>query len=78
MDILGKAGSAATLRWAATPQGLTMTFRADGPGAVEVRHAAVRESWPADAKPLPARPRNVMPFDISDSTIVTGSAKLAW
>lgn len=78
VEILGEAGQWATLRWAATPQGLSLSFRADGPGALEMRHAVVRESWPADAKPLPARPKNVMAFDISDSTVVTGSAKLAW
>lgn len=76
--ILGVAGQWTTLRWVAAPQGLTLSFRAAAPGSLEVRHAVVTERWPADAKPPPPRPRDVMAFDISDSTIVTGTAKLAF
>src|SRR5690606_19510913 len=75
-----EAGAARRLRirWYGDPDGLAITFRAEGPGTVEVRYAAVIEGWPATAPSLPPRPADVMPFDISDSTVVTGAQRLTW
>ena len=41
-------------------------------GAVDVRYGVVTPGWPADATPLPPRPSDVMPFDLSDSMVTTG------
>ncbi|WP_374575850.1 M20/M25/M40 family metallo-hydrolase [Phenylobacterium sp.] len=76
--ILEKAGDEADIRWWGPPEDLVVTFRSGGSGALQAGHAAVIRRWPAAAKPLPARPRDVMAFDLSDSTIVTGSARLSW
>jgi hypothetical protein len=66
------------IRWYGDPDGLAISFRADAPGVIEARYAAVIEGWPAGAPPLPPRPTDVMAFDISDSTVVQGALQLAW
>jgi hypothetical protein len=76
--ILDKPGQWARIRWYGAGQDIALAFKPSGPGALEVRHAAVTEGWPAGAKPLPPRPADVMPFDLSDSTVVTGAARLTW
>lgn len=47
-------------------------------GTLDVSYAAFEERWPADARPLPARPSDVMPFDLSDSAVDTGTVKFTW
>lgn len=63
------------LRWQADPGPVRLVVR-PGAGPVAVRYAVVSEGWPAGARPLPPRPSDVMPFDVSDSTVVTGGATL--
>ena len=58
--------------------GYVLSFRSPGAGALVVRYAAVTPGWPAEAKPLPPRPADVMPFGISDSTVVTDVERLTW
>jgi len=62
------------LRWQADPGPVRLVLPASGP--VEVRYAIVSEGWPAGSPPLPPRPKTMMPFDVSDSTVVTGAATL--
>ncbi|WP_309646457.1 M20/M25/M40 family metallo-hydrolase [Phenylobacterium sp.] len=78
VEALAKAGQWTRVRWQGAPQGVTVTFRAGGRGALEARYAAITESWPADAKPLPPRPADVMAFDASDSTAVSASRRFTW
>ncbi|MEO8114729.1 MAG: M20/M25/M40 family metallo-hydrolase [Phenylobacterium sp.] len=73
-----RPGAWSRLRWEAAPGGVDLVLRPGGPGALEVRYAATLESWPAAAKPLPARPATVMAFDTSDSTLVTGTRRFVW
>lgn len=75
--LLDKPGAWSHLRWAATPQGVTITFKAPH-GALNLRYAALAETWPAGAKPLPPRPKSLAPWDLSDSTIVFGSLDPSW
>lgn len=76
---MAKAGRWTRIRWqAAGPEGLTLSFRATAPGSLEARYASVTETWPAEARPLPPRPTDVMAFDISDSTIVAASQRFTW
>lgn len=70
-----KARGWTRLRWQADPGPFRMEIQG-GPAPTEAFYAVVSEGWPAGAKPLPARPKTVMAWDISDSTVVTGSAKL--
>jgi hypothetical protein len=77
-SILRRPGQWTHVRWEAAPGGFEVAFKPVRPGAIEVRYAAVTEAWPAAAKPLPQRPADVMGFDVSDSTVVTGSRRLTW
>jgi hypothetical protein len=54
-------------------------LRSNGAGArLDVRYAVVEERWPVGAKPLPPRPADVMPFDLSDSSVTTGRLSAAF
>lgn len=59
-------------------QPVTVTFRAPAPGAVETHYAALIDQWPAEAKPLPARPADLMAFGASGATIVGGAQRFTW
>lgn len=78
VEALAAPGAATRISWEAAPQGLELTFKATGPGALEVGYIATTEAWPADAKPLPARQADVMAFGASDATIVGGTQRLTW
>lgn len=49
-----------------------------GRSGLEVRYAVFDEAWPAAARPLPPRPSDVMPFDLSDSAVTTGRIEASW
>lgn len=59
-------------------QPVTVSFRAAAPGAVEAHYAALIDQWPAEAKPLPARPADLMIFGASGATIVGGAQRFTW
>ena len=64
--------------WAAPGQGLTLDFRPTGSGRIEVRYTAGFDAWPTGVEPLPTRPADVMPWDNSDSTFVSGTRAFTW
>lgn len=64
--------------WAAPGQGMTLDFRPTGPGRIEVRYTAGFDAWPTGVEPLPTRPADVMPWDNSDSTFVSGTRAFTW
>jgi hypothetical protein len=74
VDLPPKPGGKVFIRWAAAPEGFTLSFKPKGPGPVEVAYAAYRRAWPADAKPLPALPETMMDWDMFGSTVVVGAA----
>ncbi|HEY3696262.1 M20/M25/M40 family metallo-hydrolase [Phenylobacterium sp.] len=76
--LLARPGQTGRIRWRAAQDGLVLAFRPAGPGAIAVRYAAQTPAWPPDARRLPPRPADVMAFDTSDSTIVTGAERLTW
>ena len=78
IKLFDRPGQWSRLRFAAVPDGVTIGFRAAGPGEIEARYASVTEGWPAAARPLPARDRKTMAFDTSDSTTAYGSRRLTW
>ncbi|MBS0361454.1 MAG: hypothetical protein JSR98_08735 [Proteobacteria bacterium] len=59
-------------------EGFDVTVHPAGPGKLTVDYAAVLDDWPKAAAPLPKRPANVMPFDTSDGTVLTGTRSLSW
>lgn len=64
--------------WQAPGRGLWLDIRPSGPGRLEVRYVAGFDRWPRDAAPLPPRPADLMAWDETDSTFVTGSRAYAW
>ncbi|MDP2213066.1 M20/M25/M40 family metallo-hydrolase [Phenylobacterium sp.] len=77
--LLATPGQWSQLRWSAEAQPVQLSFQpVDDAGQLEVRYGAVTPGWPAAATPLPPRPREVMAFDTSDSTVVTGTKLLSW
>jgi len=78
VDLLKKPGEWSKVRWQAPSGGVAVAFTPERPGTVEVRWAEVRDGWPADAPPPPARPPAVAPWGLSDTTVVTAQARWSW
>jgi hypothetical protein len=57
---------------------LALSLQPTGPGRLDVRYVVAFDAWPQGATPLPQRPTDLMPWDDSDSTFVTGSRAYAW
>ncbi len=64
-----------TIRWQGEPGLFTLELTSDRPEAIEIRYAIVREGWPGSVAPLPARPPEAMPFNLSDSLVITGTLR---
>jgi hypothetical protein len=73
-----KPGGDTLLSWAAAQPGFDVVIRPGGPGRLTADYSAWLEQWPAGAQPLPPRPKDVMAFDKSDSTIVEGIRRFSW
>ncbi|MFA7264620.1 MAG: M20/M25/M40 family metallo-hydrolase [Caulobacter sp.] len=71
-----KPGQWTHLRLAGVPGGSQIVLTPGGPGATDIRYAVIDARWPAGARPLPPRPLDVMPFDLSDSAVVTGAISI--
>lgn len=86
VDIGGRRPEGATkpvtslrVRWyGAAETGVILNVRYKSPTMVHVRWAALRDGWPARARPLPHRPADVMATGSSDATVVTGQTTLRW
>jgi len=66
------------IQWTAAPEGFDLSFRPSGPGTLTIGYAAYRRQWPAEAKPLPALPAELMDWDMFGSTVVTGTLTAGW
>jgi hypothetical protein len=79
---LAKPGQWAHVIWEASadrdPAAPILSVAAQGRGTLEVRYASITPGWPSDAKPLPPRPANVMPWGASDSTVEIGTLNQSW
>jgi hypothetical protein len=64
--------------WVAPGNGLSLDIRPTGPGRIEVRYTSGFDAWPTGVERLPTRPADVMPWDNSDSTFVSGTRAFAW
>ena len=73
-----KPGADTRLNWSAAQPGFDIVIRPGGPGKLAVGYSVTEERWPAMAKPLPPRPADVMPFDVSDSTLLVGARSFSW
>lgn len=63
--------------WAASKD-LTISFKTLGHGSLDIRYAAFAPGWPAAAKPLPAMPPALMPWDMAGSSVATGAIRTNW
>ena len=73
-----KPGAPTFVRWTSVQPGYDLVIRPGGPGKLTAKYSATLEQWPTGAPPLPPRSANVMPFDVSDSTVFEGVRHLAW
>lgn len=64
--------------WRGARGGVELAIEAGEHGAVEARWSVLTETWPAAAKPLPARPKTAMAWDDSDATVTTGTLASRW
>lgn len=71
--ILTRSGEWSHIIWTAPKGRLVLAFTPRGHGRLEARWAAFAPGWPRGAQPLPQRPASVMPWGVSDSTVMTGS-----
>jgi hypothetical protein len=68
------AGETARVRWEGE-DGVDVVLRPTARGRLEVKWLARLDRWP---EPLPARPADVMPFNDSDTTYLTGTRRFTW
>lgn len=69
-----EAGAPLRLRWADPARGFSVILPSNP--ALSVRWAAYHDGWPDEARPLPRRGADVMPFGPSDSLVVVGELGL--
>lgn len=68
------AGTPLRIRWADPGRGVSIVLP-DDPG-LTLHWAAFHDGWPEEARPLPRRSADVMPFGPSDSLVVVGELGL--
>jgi Peptidase family M28 len=78
ISLPAQPNAAITIHWAPSPAGFTLTFRPAGPGKAHLGYAVYRQEWPAQAKPLPSLPPELMSWDMFGSTVVTGTLATHW
>jgi len=66
------------VHWQAPGSGLDVGLRPSGPGRLDVRYVAGFDRWPSGVAPLPQRPADLMAWDNSDSTFVSGTRAFTW
>jgi hypothetical protein len=66
------------VNWQAPGTGLDIGLRPSGPGQLDVRYVAGFDRWPSGVAPLPPRPADLMAWDNSDSTFVSGTRAFTW
>jgi len=73
-----KSGGDMIVRWAAAQPGYEVVIAPGGPGKLTVLYSVLEERWPPGVPPLPPRPKDVAPFDVSDSMAIEGTRRFSW
>jgi hypothetical protein len=73
-----RPGADTLMRFTAAQPGFDLAIRPGGPGKLAVGYSATLEQWPAGVPPLPPRPKEIMAFALSDSTVVEGTRVFSW
>lgn len=72
------AGKWVRVNWVSAGEAIDLAIQPAQPGRLDVRYVVGIERWPATATPLPPRPADLMAWDDSDSTFVTGARAFTW
>ena len=72
------AGQWVRISWTTGGAPLDLAIKPAGAGRLDVAYVVGFDRWPREAVPLPPRPGDVMPWDDSDSTFVTGTRAFTW
>ncbi|MBX3485717.1 M20/M25/M40 family metallo-hydrolase [Phenylobacterium sp.] len=72
------AGKWVRVSWTTSGPPLELSVKPTGPGRLDIAYVAGIDGWPGTATPLPARPADLMPWDDSDSTFLTGTRAFTW
>ena len=73
-----KPGGDTLIQWVSAPGGFDLVIQPGGPGKLKLNYDATLERWPDGVPPLPKRPVNLMPFDLSDTTVLEGERTWSW
>jgi hypothetical protein len=73
-----KPGGDTLIQWVAATKGFDLVIQPGGPGKLTLNYDATLERWPDTVPPLPKRPVGLMPFDLSDSTVMEGARTWSW
>jgi hypothetical protein len=73
-----KPGGDTLIQWSAAQPGFDLVIQPGGPGKLTLNYDATLERWPDNVPPLPKRPANLMPFDLSDSILMEGTRTWSW
>lgn len=77
-DILSRPGQVAWLRWSAPGEGITLRFTpTTATGELDLQYAEIKDGWPTSQAPGP-RPKDRMPWGLSDTTVVLDELKTRW
>ncbi|MEW5687406.1 MAG: M20/M25/M40 family metallo-hydrolase [Pseudomonadota bacterium] len=72
------AGKWVRVNWASAAHGVELAIQPAQAGRLDVRYVAGFDRWPSAATPLPERSADLMPWDDSDSTFVSGTRAFTW
>lgn len=77
-DMALPTGDWVRIFWVSPGAPVVLDLQPPASGRLDLRYNATVDGWPAGVAPLPARPADLMPWDDSDSTFVTGARAYAW
>lgn len=78
VDLTLPKGEWVRINWQAPGDGLDIGLQPGGSGRLDVRYVAGFDRWPSGVAPLPHRPADLMAWDNSDSTFVSGARAFTW
>jgi hypothetical protein len=72
-----KPGQWVQFRWAAPRGPIVLTFTAPSSGALDLRYEEIADGWPSGMT-APPKPATVMPWGLSDDTVLTDRLRPHW
>ncbi len=78
VPLLAAAGRLDRVSWVGADPVVTLVLAPRGPGRLVARASALRDGWPADARPLPPRGPATMPWYDSDTAVSLATTSISW